>query len=459
MTEAILNSSRDLSRSGSRRLRQELAANIRSCRTFPAVVEQPCPANPYAWLIGQPHELKLIWGDRNAACVTAGLGAAARIVAHDDEPAAAVIDRCRHALRGLPQLRCYGGFAFRRRTAQRDPRWQALGAGSFWLPRAVLSEGRLRIVLLDATDVPAALAFVEHLVDRADQDQPPQLVPWIERTDAPDRQQWSRCVETALELFRDEVLEKIVLARRVDLTFAERLAPLALLARLAAVTPACYHFGFQTSTHVGFIGASPERLFLREGSTLSSEVIAGTRPRGTTDVDDQRLGQQLLASAKDQLEHDIVRKSIRQRLHACVDRLEVDARASLLKLATKQHLFSRVQGRLIGNVSDGELIERLHPTPAVGGYPTENALDAIDQLEPFERGWYAAPVGWVSQSAAEFAVAIRSGLVYDHQLSLYSGAGIVPGSTALDEWDEIEHKISDFLQLLAWRQGRQPDRG
>ncbi len=80
--------------------------------------------------------------------------------------------------------------------------------------------------------------------------------------------------------------------------------------------------------------------------------------------------------------------------------------------------------------------------------PTENALDEIRRLEPFQRGWYAAPVGWIGVDEAEFAVAIRSGLIHEDRLTLYSGAGIVPGSTADSEWDEIEHKISDFLQLL-----------
>ena len=84
----------------------------------------------------------------------------------------------------------------------------------------------------------------------------------------------------------------------------------------------------------------------------------------------------------------------------------------------------------------------------MGGYPTENALAEIERLESFPRGWYAGPIGWVGADSAEFAVAIRSGLVRSRQLSLYSGAGIVPGSTAESEWEEIEHKIGDFLEIL-----------
>jgi menaquinone-specific isochorismate synthase len=249
-------------------------------------------------------------------------------------------------------------------------------------------------------------------------------------------------------MFQDEVLEKIVLARQVELEFDAPMSPVALLRRLAPVTPGCYHFCLQMSAHLGFVGATPERLFWRRGRELASEVVAGTRPRGHDACEDQRLAEELLASSKDQLEHDIVRKSIRQRLHGYVDRLQVDAPVSLLKLATKQHLFSRVTAQLHAGVDDGALIDRLHPTPAVGGYPTENALDEIRRLEPFRRGWYAAPVGWIAAEEAEFAVAIRSGLVHDDCLTLYSGAGIVPASTAESEWREIENKISDFLQVL-----------
>ena len=223
---------------------------------------------------------------------------------------------------------------------------------------------------------------------------------------------------------------------------------LDLLGRLIAATENCYRFCFRLDDQRAFLGATPERLFRRQGQWLQSEIIAGTRPRDDDPVRDDRLALELLGSTKDQLEHDIVRKSVRQRLYGCVQDLRVDQHASVLKLARKQHLVSRVEGRLHDGVSDGQLIERLHPTPAVGGYPTENALGEIDRLESFDRGWYAAPVGWVSQEAAEFAVAIRSGLVVDRRLSVYSGAGIVPGSVPEEEWDEIEHKIGDFLQVL-----------
>ena len=176
--------------------------------------------------------------------------------------------------------------------------------------------------------------------------------------------------------------------------------------------------------------------------------MRGTRPRGTTSGEDQRLAYELLTSDKDQLEHDIVRKSIRQKLHKFVERLDVDSHASVLRLANKQHLCSQVKGVLKRDVGEVDLLQRLHPTPAVGGYPTENALPEIARLEPFDRGWYAAPIGWIGLDDAEFVVGIRSGLVDGKTLSLYSGAGIVKGSDPEQEWLEVDNKIRGFEQLF-----------
>ena len=181
---------------------------------------------------------------------------------------------------------------------------------------------------------------------------------------------------------------------------------------------------------------------------MQSEVVAGTRMRGADSIADEALAIELLTSDKDQREHDIVRKSIRQKLHKFVDHLDVDSQASILRLVNKQHLRSHVQGTLKAGVDDGMLLKCLHPTPAVGGYPTDNALPEIARIEPFNRGWYAAPVGWIGADSAQFAVGIRSGLVEGKELSLFSGAGIVRGSDPDAEWREVENKIQDFIGIL-----------
>ena len=128
--------------------------------------------------------------------------------------------------------------------------------------------------------------------------------------------------------------------------------------------------------------------------------------------------------------------------------LTADKEPALLKLPRCQHLITTFKGKLRKGVKDSELLEKLHPTPAVGGFPTERALRDIAKLEPFDRGWYAGPLGWIAKDSSQFVVGIRSGLTDGKRLHLFSGAGIVEGSVPEKEWEEIENKISDFVTLV-----------
>ena len=113
-----------------------------------------------------------------------------------------------------------------------------------------------------------------------------------------------------------------------------------------------------------------------------------------------------------------------------------------------QHLVARLEGVLRQGVDDGAILAAIHPTAAVAGFPRQLSVERIEQLEPFDRGWYAGPVGWIGRDRAEFAVSIRSGLIINNVIDLYSGAGIVEGSTPDSEWKEIENKIANFLKAL-----------
>ena len=428
--------------------RRSLLEQLGRAISFPVVAQVDLPeVDPLAWLAGQSFPFRIVWGSREPhTSIVAATGIAASLATQVDTSPSDVVGRCRQVIGHHPTLRIYGGFSFDGRAD-----WPDFGAGRFWLPRFVLQQSVLQVTAVDAADLPRAIADVEQLEWEAakwEQGRFRELPPPVRREDNPDPRGWNSNVAEALQMIRAEVLEKIVLARQVNVGFATPLDPITLMMRLIDATPGCYHFCFQIAPQHAFLGATPERLFHLSKRQLLSEVVAGTRPRGDTVGQDQRLAYDLLTSEKDQLEHDIVRKSIRQRLHRLVDHLEVDSHASLLKLSRKQHLYSAVEARLKSDVGEGAIIERLHPTPAVGGYPPENALPEIARLESFERGWYAAPVGWISADEAEFAVAIRSGRIHGREMSLYSGAGIVEGSVAEDEWNEIENKISDFLEII-----------
>lgn len=276
----------------------------------------------------------------------------------------------------------------------------------------------------------------------------------LSRTDRPGFPGWREIVEEALSTFDRGDLGKVVLARRTELEFSGDVDAALLAERLEAATPGCFHFYVEPEKGTVFLGASPERLFRREGRAIESEAVAGTRPRGASEADDAELRDELLASEKDLSEHAYVRTSIDEALGVLCEELEVGQDISEMKLARGWHLRSRVRGTLREGVTDADVLCALHPTPAVGGYPKSGAVEKIRDLEPFDRGWYAGPVGWIGPEGAEFAVGIRSGLMRGRSLALYSGAGIVSGSAPQDEWAEIEGKIGDFTRIFGLEPGR-----
>jgi menaquinone-specific isochorismate synthase len=209
-----------------------------------------------------------------------------------------------------------------------------------------------------------------------------------------------------------------------------------------------YYFCFQPKNEIAFIGGTPEQLYYRENNNIHTEAVAGTRRRGSSAYEDKQLEQDLLTCEKDIREHRFVVDSIQNALNILCDSINRQENISVLKLSRLQHLLMQFKGLLKQNIKDSDILENLHPTPAVGGVPSEEAINAIENIEHFDRGWYAGPVGWISRDKAEFAVAIRSGLVYENELYLYSGAGIVEGSDAENEWEEIENKIAGFMNAL-----------
>ena len=450
----------------------DISSRIRNCTTFPALFSAEVPATDIAsWARYQKSPFRVLWTNRDRTDSIAASGIAAEVVGDTNESVQSVISRCRALLQDNAELRAFGGFSFQSNSQNNHQtevagntvgangsnvadesrsEWDGFGSAQFWLPRLTFDGKKISCVVLDPADKAAALEAVASLVHGPFEITEPLIPAWTTRENTPDKDGWTRNINKAIEMFRRELLEKIVLARKATFKFESPVNAIDLASRMASAAFGCYQYCFHLDEQTAFVGASPERLFRREANTLFTEAVAGTRPRSEDAVEDRRLADELLSSQKDQLEHQIVRKSIRQQLHRCLepDSLSVSNKPKLMPLAKTQHLCSVVKATLHESVSDGQLIERLHPTPAVGGYPTGNALSEISRLEPFDRGWYAAPVGWISRDAAEFAVAIRSGLLRGDELSLYSGAGIVPGSDADEEWNEVEHKLVNFMNII-----------
>lgn len=440
-----------------RRTRQQLLRAVRQalpsngCSGLKQVTVPMPPTDVLAWLDAQPQAERAYWSDRNGEHEIAAVGAA------DIQWSQAPVRReeLARTLRAgsfLEGGRYIGGARFDSGAASEE-RWQPFGTFRFVLPRLELHrtpEGTLlRYNLRPSHDDRAAVEALVHQVRlHPPASSPVALAAPVARTDAPGRPAWEATVGEALEAIATTPLEKVVLARVATFTFAAPLAPLTLLRLLKAATPNCFHFAFQSADGPAFVGASPELLFAKEGTRVHSEAVAGTRPRVDDPTADDRLRRALLQSDKDRREHAFVRERIRRALAPLTQTLTVEEEPSELRLARKRHLQSAVEGRLQKGVDVWDLLGTLHPTPAVGGTPTDAALQHIRAVEPLDRGWYAGPVGWVQDDAAAFAVGIRSGLVDGADLSLFSGAGIVAGSDPAAEWQEIEHKISDFINVL-----------
>ncbi len=411
-------------------------------------------ADPLQWLHRQSGAWKVFWAGRESDEVIAAFGIAEVYEGASAERLEASLRELETALASSPApLRYYGGVRFDSAKAP-EAVWQPFGAFRFILPRFELRVTRGETSLNVNLSLPAdrgrcadILAQVEAL-QFAGQPLGGALPVPISRKDDPGRGIWMQRVAQALAAFSATDLEKVVLARRVIFGFSEEIDPLLLLKHLQAATPGCFHFAIQPNPSAAFIGASPERLFRRTDRFLVSEAVAGTGLRGASVTADRRLRDQLLLSEKDHREHEYVRLSIQESLTPLCNVLHVDSEPSDMMLAKGRHLYSGIRGKLRDDVTDADVLQALHPTPAVGGYPTGKGVQAIRELEAFDRGWYAGAVGWIARDAAEFAVAIRSGLVCGSTLSLYSGAGIVPGSVPEAEWDEIEQKIGDFIGVL-----------
>ncbi|MBU0678932.1 MAG: isochorismate synthase [Verrucomicrobia bacterium] len=433
-----------------RKLRADVESSLRGdLRSSVKRLKAPLTdVDPLTWLTAQKGAARLYWSGRGGNLQTAGIGSSWQSVGGSRCPGE-ILEGVNALLASDAELRVYGGFRFAER-ADVDDVWGTFGTCRFTLPAIEVCREYDQTNIycnLTAEAGERILSVLNELEENLATDNVPFPVV-LSRSDTPDRRGWTQNVDEATAAIARGEIEKIVLARRASLEFAEEHHAVSLLQRLKQGTPDCFHFLFDGEDGTSFIGASPERLYRRTERKVFSEAVAGTRPMGEGPEEADRLGRELLDSDKDLREHCYVRDHIRDQLRSLCGEVSVDANVSLLKLARGQHLFTAISGTLADGVTDGTLIEALHPTPAVGGSPTNVALKKIAKAEHFDRGWYAGPVGWIAADAAEFAVAIRSGLLEGRHLHLYSGAGIVEGSTPDMEWDEIEHKISDFIRVV-----------
>ena len=261
---------------------------------------------------------------------------------------------------------------------------------------------------------------------------------------------WRQAVRNAVERIDAGTLQKVVLAQALEVDLGGDLAVADILARLSDKYPDCTRFLVEPDSDppAAFFGATPERLVSLRGRTVETGALAGTTGRGETPAEDEWLAEELLTDEKNVHEHELVAETIREQLAPFAASVSVGERA-IKRLATVQHLHTPITAELADDTHVLDVVEALHPTPAVGGLPPDRALETIRETEPFDRGWYAAPVGWIDAAGnGTFAVGLRSAVATRRQATLFAGVGIVGDSDPDAEWDEVELKFRPILDEL-----------
>ncbi|MCS1351579.1 isochorismate synthase MenF [Mechercharimyces sp. CAU 1602] len=250
---------------------------------------------------------------------------------------------------------------------------------------------------------------------------------------------------------RTSELDKAVIARELRLSLEHSLQAEHVLKRLADEQSGSYLFAFEREGDC-FIGATPERLVKKKEDELLSTCLAGTTRRGKSPSEDKYLGDELLHDQKNREEHAVVVRKITEAYTAMCGEVDVPEAPVLLKLRDYQHLYTPVSGQIKKELTLLDVVAQMHPTPALGGHPSARALEVIRQEEKWDRGWYAAPIGWIDQYGdGEFVVAIRSGLLRDNYASLFAGGGIMGDSNPVCEYLETQTKFRPMLSALGVR--------
>jgi len=243
-------------------------------------------------------------------------------------------------------------------------------------------------------------------------------------------------------------IQKVVLARAVQVHHRQPIDPVAAVRQLAANYPSCTVFAISHG-QACFLGATPERLIALYAGTASTMALAGSIGRGATPAADQALADKLLRDPKERGEHAVVVAALRDGLAQVATRIMADAEPRVQRLPNLQHLLTPIRAQVAPGVGVLDLVERLHPSPAMGGYPRQRALELIRASEGFDRGWYAGPIGWVNRAGeGEFVVGIRSALVAGASATLFAGCGIVAESNPAAEYAESEWKLRPMLAAL-----------
>lgn len=400
-------------------------------------------SEPELWLESQNLYPKVFWKGHHSKKINLGLG---QLLTFHKPPSIQL-----QKIKKGPRL--FGGIPFLESLLSKTKYsvWHSFSKHSFFLPEIeiILKDDGFGIVYVnslkdeDKTVVKERLKQLKSKLVGKDL----ETVEQLQRIDMPNFSSWCDTVEKSLHSFEKTSLEKVVLARASYLTFSAKLFPFHLLTELKAFSLNATLFAYAPSAEGAIVGVSPEIFFQRDQDKIITEAVAGTCKKGFDSKENQQLIDHLQSSSKDHEEFSYVSEFIKDKMQDLCHKVMVKKNKSVKETATLFHLFESFQGLLKKGVTDIQIMKKLHPTPAMGGKPQVLAMEFLDQSEPFVRGQYAAPIGWMSPFNTELVVAIRSAFIRKNCMTVFAGAGIVKGSNPAKEWEELELKISHFLKM------------
>lgn len=369
-----------------------------------------------------------------------------------------------------PRVRFYGGFSFRDGHVA-DGAWAGFSRARFVVPELELEgdasgdawlRARARAEPGRENDT---LARLRHLAEAARAEltssgeapsREGQAVPGEVATG--ERARWEEAVEGCLAAIREGRISKAVLARTLSVTLDRRIDPVDVVLHLWLANRGSHVFLFEPEPDAALVGAAPETVATLRDGVFHATAVAGSIRRGRSPREQAELAAKLLASDKDRAEQRIALDDMIARLSTVAQQIRSDPQPHVLTLARIQHLETEIRASVPAGVGVLDLLRILHPTPAVCGLPRDAALDVLAAGEPFERGWYAGPVGWFdAEGNGVFAPALRTGVARGSQWSLFAGAGIVEGSVPAAEWEETGIKFEPMLEALGAGGARLPD--
>jgi menaquinone-specific isochorismate synthase len=453
-----------------RKMSQPIGNEPRTLRRLVRSLELGRAPDPAPLLARLGGEGRGFWGQGDRWMVWAG--AVARI--EDPVGGPRRFARLRESLQRVSKgldapLRFFGGLSFNDSGATSGI-WEGFPSVRFVAPEVILSwdgaRGIAQIELQRAGDEVRAMGeeltglarWLEGGPDLADpagageESLPSQGEPafaGLDRSEERGEEGWIRAVRSALSAQEDGRLDKAVLARTRDVELPRPVSVSRLLTALRRDNPKAHVFLLEPSPGRILFGAAPEVLAELSGGRFYATAVAGSAPRGRTPHEDQLLSGGLLASEKDRAEHRMTLEEMVGALAPRLERLEVPDGPRVLALSRIQHLETPIRGVVAPGEDILGLVEALHPTPAVCGRPRGEALALIQEAEPFDRGWYAGPVGWMTTSGeGAFVPALRVGVGGGRHWRLYAGAGIVKGSDPRSEWEETALKFEPAHRAL-----------